>query len=104
MRHVARPIATEMSTKMFPVNSRSAAFPAVSTHELPAYPRLETSPKDYQDEDESRDSKFKTIWDRELKNELGIAYRKAFVLLLSWHKDVDDLNTGNEVTNEDNNP
>ena len=57
--------------------------------------------KDYQDEAETRDSKFKAIWDGEmgdLKNN-SISYRNAFVLLLSWHSSVDDLHTGEEVSN-----
>ena len=59
---------------------------------------LINTPKNYQDEDESRDSKFKTIWDGELKNDLGIVQQKAFVLLLSWHENADDLGTAEEVT------
>jgi hypothetical protein len=58
--------------------------------------------EDHQDEDESRDSKFKTIWDTEmgdLRNATGISYRKAYVLLLSWHEKDDDLNTSGEVSN-----
>jgi hypothetical protein len=56
--------------------------------------------KDYQDEAETRDSKYKAVWDNEmgnLKNSF-VPYQKAFVLLLSWHKDVDDLKTDEEVS------
>jgi hypothetical protein len=57
--------------------------------------------KDYQDEAETRDSKLKAIWDGEIGNlkNTSISYRNAFVLLLSWHPDDDDLHTGDEVSN-----
>ncbi|RDW82288.1 hypothetical protein BP6252_03400 [Coleophoma cylindrospora] len=61
-------------------------------------------PRDYQDEEESRDSRLKAIWDQDLgrvKN-ATVSYRQAFVLLLSWHKDVDDLHTSEEVTKLEN--
>ena len=68
-------------------------------HSLPQLTKIPT--KDYQDLAESRDSKFKAIWDGEmgeLKNSI-VSYRKAFVLLLSWDTKVDDLHTGEEVRN-----
>ncbi|KAK9788202.1 hypothetical protein AB5N19_02982 [Seiridium cardinale] len=68
-------------------------------------PRLSEFPtKDYQDEAETRDSKFKSVWDNEmgnLKNKY-IPYQKAFVLLLSWDEAIDDLKTDKEVTALDN--
>ncbi|KAH8198233.1 hypothetical protein TruAng_007617 [Truncatella angustata] len=61
---------------------------------------LESATKDYQDEAETRDSKLKAVWDNQmgdLENKY-IPYKNAFVLLLSWHKDIDDLKTDKEVT------
>jgi hypothetical protein len=55
----------------------------------------------YQDEQESRDSKFKAIWDGEmedLQSTTRIHYRKASALLISWHESIDDLHTGEEVS------
>ena len=60
---------------------------------------VKTRGEDYQDTAETRDSKFKAIWDGEMgdiKNNY-ISYRKAFVLLLSWHDNLDDLHTKEEV-------
>jgi hypothetical protein len=62
---------------------------------------FEPTAKDYQDEVETRDSKLKAIWDNEmveLKKKAVVHYKKAYVLLLSWHKDVDDLKTDKEVS------
>lgn len=61
---------------------------------------LESPTKDYQDEDETRDSKLKAVWDNELGDlkSKHIPYQKAYVLLLSWHKDIDDLKTDEEVS------
>jgi len=56
--------------------------------------------RDFQDEAETRDSKYKAVWDNEMANLKNsfIPYQKAFVLLLSWHEDVDDLKTDEEVS------
>lgn len=54
----------------------------------------------YQDEVESFDSKLKAIWDENL-GDVGkgkaVVYRRVVVLLLSWHRDFDDLHTDKEV-------
>jgi hypothetical protein len=77
---------------MTPIWDSHASFRKLPTHSL------ESPSKDYQDEAETRDSKFKAVWD----NAIGVKskdtpYQKAFVLLLSWHKDIDDLKTDEEV-------
>jgi hypothetical protein len=61
---------------------------------------LESPTKDYQDEAETRDSKLKAVWDIALGNlkTRYTPYKKAYVLLLSWHKDIDDLKTDEEVS------
>ncbi|KAK8007742.1 hypothetical protein PG989_001732 [Apiospora arundinis] len=68
-------------------------------------PELHNSPtKDYQDEHATHDSKLKALWDIEmgdLKSQY-IPYTKVSVLLLSWHKDIDDLKTDEEVTDLEN--
>ncbi|KAL3420455.1 tyrosine-protein phosphatase non-receptor type 6 [Phlyctema vagabunda] len=53
----------------------------------------------YQDEIESHDSRLKASWDDNMGDlkERVVSYRKAFVLLLSWDKTVDDLHTDEEV-------
>jgi len=53
----------------------------------------------YQDEAASHESKLKAVWDAHMgtvKNE-SVFYRNAVVLLISWHQDIDDLHTGEEV-------
>ncbi|KAK8127031.1 uncharacterized protein PG998_002790 [Apiospora kogelbergensis] len=60
--------------------------------------------KDYQDADETHDSKLKALWDSEmgdLHNEYT-PYTKVSVLLLSWDKEIDDLKTDKEVTDLEN--
>ncbi|KAM3066683.1 hypothetical protein ACMFMG_002393 [Clarireedia jacksonii] len=54
--------------------------------------------ENYQDEEASKDSKFKAIWDEQIgaKN-TSVTYREAHVLLLSWHPDDDDLHVEQEV-------
>ncbi|KAK7918081.1 hypothetical protein PG985_009955 [Apiospora marii] len=61
--------------------------------------RHKSPSKDYQDEDETRDSTLKALWDGEMGTLRSqyIPYSKVSVLLLSWHKDIDDLNTEEEV-------
>jgi hypothetical protein len=59
-----------------------------------------TQAKDYQDKDASHESKLKAEWDAHMgtvKKE-SIFYRNAVVLLISWHRDIDDLKTGEEVS------
>jgi hypothetical protein len=68
---------------------------------------VKTQPKDYQDEVESRDSKFKATWDghmADLKNTKAVSYRQASVLLMSWHESVDDLHCDAEVSSPESNP
>lgn len=58
--------------------------------------------KDYQDADETHDSKLKALWDSEmgdLHNEYT-PYTKVSVLLLSWDKEIDDLKTDKEVNGQ----
>ncbi|PQE09664.1 hypothetical protein CJF31_00011217 [Rutstroemia sp. NJR-2017a BVV2] len=64
-------------------NQQSSAIPPTENH---------------QDEEASKDSKFKAIWDDQIsaKNP-AFAYREAHVLLLSWHPDDDDLHVEQEV-------
>ncbi|KAF8849841.1 hypothetical protein BDZ45DRAFT_697220 [Acephala macrosclerotiorum] len=53
----------------------------------------------YQDEAASHESRLKAIWDEQIttgKKKEAI-YKSAFVLLLSWDDDVDDLHTRDEV-------
>ena len=77
---------------------------AEPTKQKPQGSLQQTSPKqpthaNYQDKAQSLDSKLKAAWDGEMED-LGtskVTYRKAFVLLLSWDKDVDDLHTEGEV-------
>jgi len=55
--------------------------------------------RNYQDEAASNESRLKAIWGEQfgtVKKET-VFYRKAVVLLLSWHPDVDDLHTDKEV-------
>lgn len=59
-----------------------------------------SSTNDHQDEKESRDSRFKVIWDAHMggiENAI-VPYQQAHVLLLSWDKDADDLDTDSEVS------
>ncbi|KAF3024328.1 hypothetical protein E8E14_013954 [Neopestalotiopsis sp. 37M] len=58
------------------------------------------TPESYQDKNETNDSKLKAVWDSEMgaQEEKYSAYEKASVLLLSWHKDDDDLATAEEVS------
>jgi len=58
-----------------------------------------TQTNNYQDQAASHESKLKALWDEHMGvvKEESIFYRKAVVLLLSWHPEVDDLNTGDEV-------
>jgi hypothetical protein len=62
--------------------------------------RLESiQANNYQDEVASHESKLKAAWDAHMgtvKNE-SVFYRNAVVLLISWHQDIDDLHTGEEV-------
>jgi hypothetical protein len=55
--------------------------------------------RNYQDEAASNESKLKATWDEHMGTveKETIFYRKAVVLLLSWHPDVDDLHTQGEV-------
>ncbi|KAF7872141.1 hypothetical protein EAF04_003066 [Stromatinia cepivora] len=54
--------------------------------------------KDYQDKEASEDSKLKAIWDEQISaKNASLAYREAYVLLLSWHRDDDDLHVQQEV-------
>lgn len=60
-----------------------------------------TQTKNYQDEAASRESKLKAIWDEhmgDVKKRAVVFYRRAVVLLLSWHPEVDDLHTDKEVS------
>jgi hypothetical protein len=59
-----------------------------------------TPTKYYQDEAESHDSKLKAIWDEHMGDvkKAVVFYRRAVVLLLSWHQEVDDLHTDKEVS------
>ncbi|KAK8061065.1 hypothetical protein PG997_015286 [Apiospora hydei] len=57
------------------------------------------SAEGYQDADETRDSNLKALWDSKM-GDLGsqyVPYIKVFVLLLSWHKEIDDLETEEEL-------
>lgn len=56
--------------------------------------------QEYQDEDETWDSKLKAMWDSEMGGlkRHWTPYTKVSVLLLSWHKDIDDLKTDKEVS------
>lgn len=61
---------------------------------------MKITTENYQDEDSSKDSQLKTIWDGtmcDMKNTAGISYKKAVVLLLSWKDSLDDLHTAKEV-------
>lgn len=55
--------------------------------------------KNYQDKDESHDSRLKAIWDKHMGDvkEKVVSYSKACVLLLSWDEKDDDLHTHDEV-------
>lgn len=79
---------------MSPANKTSASG-AEASRPTPGSPS-----KDYQDKDETHDSKLKAVWDSEIgaHEEEYSAYEKASVLLLSWHKDDDDLETAEEVS------
>lgn len=91
----------KVSGKMAPFGSRHVS----TTNTLPQKSESQQSPitKDYQDEDETHDSKLKALWDSEMGDpkSQSMPYAKVSVLLLSWHKDIDDLNTGEEVSNEE---
>lgn len=61
---------------------------------------VEPSSGDYQDVNETQDSKLKTAWDDVmggLKTQHN-AHERVAALLLSWHPDVDDLKTDQEVS------
>ncbi|KAK8022114.1 hypothetical protein PG993_012881 [Apiospora rasikravindrae] len=60
--------------------------------------------KDYQDADETHDSKLKDVWDTEMEglHQDYTPYTKVSVLLLSWDKEIDDLKTDKEVTDLEN--
>ncbi|KAK7961079.1 hypothetical protein PG988_012293 [Apiospora saccharicola] len=73
---------------------------ASSSRATPQPPDRHKSPsKDYQDEDETRDSNLKALWDGEMGTLRSqyIPYSKVSVLLISWHEDIDDLHTEGEV-------
>ncbi|KAF4636285.1 hypothetical protein G7Y89_g1792 [Cudoniella acicularis] len=55
--------------------------------------------KNYQDKEESHDSRLKAVFDERMGcvKRAAVSYRKAVVLLLSWHRDIDDLHTEDEV-------
>ncbi|KAJ8071114.1 hypothetical protein OCU04_001455 [Sclerotinia nivalis] len=54
--------------------------------------------KDYQDKEASEDSKLKAIWDEQISaKNASLAYREAHILLLSWHREDDDLHVQQEV-------
>lgn len=63
-------------------------------------PAPESPSKDYQDQNETRDSKLKAAWDSEMgsQEDSYSHYEKASVLLLSWHEDDDDLETAEEAS------
>ncbi len=55
----------------------------------------------YQDLAASKESKLKAIWDQKMgPKKLEALYKRAFVLLLSWDQDGDDLHTDQEVSTE----
>jgi hypothetical protein len=70
-------------------------------HDSPSNRSPSTQTKYYQDEAESHDSKLKAIWDEHMGDakKAVVFYRRAVVLLLSWHPEVDDLHTDIEVNN-----
>ncbi|KAK8076643.1 hypothetical protein PG994_003915 [Apiospora phragmitis] len=67
-------------------------------------PTQESPIQEYQDEDATQDSKLKALWDSEMGdlNHPYTPYTKVSVLLLSWHKEIDDLKTDHEVTDLEN--
>jgi hypothetical protein len=52
-----------------------------------------------QDEQGIRNSRLSDVWEEEMGTltKRFVHYKKAFVLLLSWDKDIDDLKTDQEV-------
>jgi len=53
---------------------------------------------DYYPENWSKDPKLKAVWDKTMNiTNTKVSYQQAYVLLLSWHADVDDLQTESEV-------
>lgn len=77
----------------------ASGYSRASAKMAPCLP-VEPPSRDYQDEDETQDSRLKTAWDGVmggLKTKHN-AHEKVSALLLSWHPDVDDLKTDQEVS------
>ncbi|PQE30538.1 homeobox domain containing protein [Rutstroemia sp. NJR-2017a WRK4] len=54
--------------------------------------------ENHQDEQASKDSKFKALWDGQISAKIpAFAYSEVHVLFLSWHPDDDDLHVEQEV-------
>ncbi|KAI9647715.1 hypothetical protein NHQ30_004101 [Ciborinia camelliae] len=72
--------------------------------EIPASRSSSSVAKDnYQDKDASKDSELKAIWDKQIgEKKSSVVYCKAHVLLLSWHRDDDDLHVEQEVADLEN--
>jgi len=81
------------------MNTTAEMSPGVLHDSLPNG-STSTQTKYYQDEAESHDSKLKAIWDEHMGDvkKAVVFYRRAIVLLLSWHPEVDDLHTDKEVS------
>jgi len=79
-------------------NARKENSRGSSDHSLPNQGGS-VQTRNYQDEAASNESKLKALWDEHMGTveKETIFYRKAVVLLLSWHPDVDDLHTEEEV-------
>ncbi|KAK8108540.1 hypothetical protein PG984_014341 [Apiospora sp. TS-2023a] len=64
----------------------------------------DSATKNYQDADETHDSKLKATWDSVMGDlhDKFTPYTKVAVLLLSWDKEIDDLKTDEEVSDLEN--
>ncbi|KAL2064192.1 hypothetical protein VTL71DRAFT_4686 [Oculimacula yallundae] len=80
-------------------NSSSDAQGSLPTALLPIEPESSRT-NNYQDEAASTDSRLKAIFDGQMgpSTSPAVFYNNAAVLLLSWHEDVDELKTSNEVS------
>jgi hypothetical protein len=74
-------------------------FSESSVDNLPNQQSSAIAPNEnHQDEQASKDSKFKALWDGQISAKIpAFTYSEVHVLLLSWHPDDDDLHVEQEV-------
>lgn len=85
---------------MASLRDRHVSTPRTLPRLLTPQDTQESVTKNYQDADETHDSKLKATWDSvmgDLHDDFT-PYTKVSVLLLSWDKEIDDLKTDEEVS------